>query len=1007
MGIANSIIESLNTITAWIATSTKQTMESYCDLQTADGENVLVMNDGSLITIIEVKGVNALVGQDEYKYIHDQLLQAFSPTLSVVGYSVQAHYTYNKDRIVDLISENFSSSVETAKNIQLDVKDLLDERIQHLSGFCAEELLHLVLITKPSTLSREELRQSIKTKGKMIKANKIPPFQYTQNVIAACDEIRNSHDSFTRSIQSDLGQLGITSNILAVHKAVNHIRRTADIDFTDESWEPVLVGDKFRPKVAKSFDGDIADLLWPSLVHQIFPRDAHNLDLKTCAIGDKIFSTIFIDLFPKNIQPFTTLLNRTIQSYNPWRISFLIDGDGMSTLSIKRALASVLSFSSSQNRLINDAVKLLDYIKLNTDDAVVRLRVCASTWADSDDVSQLRTQTAQLARAIQSWGSCEISEICGDAFEGAVSTMLGVSSESPASSTVASLSDILYMLPMFRPTSPWDVGSLMLRTPDGKPWPYQPGSPLQTTWIDLIYARPGSGKSVLSNAINLSLCLKGGLTRLPRISVIDIGPSSAGLISLIQEALPANQRYLAAYHRLQMTKEYSINPFDTHLGCRTPFPQERSFLVNFLTLLATPVGMQSPYDGIADMAGIVIDESYKLFSDDGTPNLYTPGIEESIDKIVHDVGLKTDSKTTWWEITDGLFHAGYIVEASIAQRNASPLLSDLTSVARQPSIVDLYGKIAVPTGENLIDCFTRMLSACIREYPILSRYTKFDIGNAKIVSLDLDEVAKSGGDAANRQTAVMYMLARYVLAKDFYINKDIVSSLPENYREYHNKRIIEILDDPKRIVMDEFHRTSKAQAVRDQVIVDMREGRKWKVQICLISQSLDDFSSQMVDFATTSFIMDSGPEQTIQQTTKVFGLSKTAQNALREYVHGPRADGATFLALIATKDKTHTQLLTATLGPIELWALSTTAEDVQVREALYHSIGPKEARRVLANVFKSGTAMKYISDKLDEVKQSGSLINDNINKSVITNLINALQESYQKNPNFKTLLKTD
>ena len=58
--------------------------------------------------------------------------------------------------------------------------------------------------------------------------------------------------------------------------------------------------------------------------------------------------------------------------------------------------------------------------------------------------------------------------------------------------------------------------------------------------------------------------------RLPRIAIIDIGPSSSGLISLLKEALPASKRHLVAYHRLRMTPEYSINPFDTQLGCRYP-----------------------------------------------------------------------------------------------------------------------------------------------------------------------------------------------------------------------------------------------------------------------------------------------------------------------------------------------------------------------------------------------------------------------------------------------------
>ena len=99
------------------------------------------------------------------------------------------------------------------------------------------------------------------------------------------------------------------------------------------------------------------------------------------------------------------------------------------------------------------------------------------------------------------------------------------------------------------------------------------------------------------------------------------------------------------------------------------------------------------------------------------------------------------------------------------------------------------------------------------------------------------------------------------------------------------------------------------------------------MQIALLSQSLDDFDPIMVEFATSIFIMDAGPEQAIKKTAKIFGLSETAVHALRERVHGPREGGATFLAQFATKEGMNTQLLTSTLGPIELWSFSTTAED--------------------------------------------------------------------------------
>src|SRR5476649_2586777 len=139
----------------------------------------------------------------------------------------------------------------------------------------------------------------------------------------------------------------------------------------------------------------------------------------------------------------------------------------------------------------------------------------------------------------------------------------------------------------------------------------------------------------------------------------------------------------------------------------------------------------------------------------------------------------------------------------------------------------------------------------------------------------------------------------------------------------------------------------------------MREGRKWNVQIALISQSLEDFDSVMVEFATSIFIMDAGPEQAIKRSTEIFGLSETARIALKTRVHGPREGGATFLAQFSTK----------TLGPIELWAFSTTAEDARLRNKLYTKLGPKEAHRVLANLFPSGSVKKLMEERLATLKE--------------------------------------
>lgn len=999
-----SFFEGIDTFFAWLSTSLKQTTESYCQLETADSPTVLVNHDGSLLSVLAIDGINALAGPDEFKLLVEGLTNAFQAAMGRAGHALQVYFSYDKQNIKKVIEDIYAPAVATAGRLQLNLDDLFRERVDFLAKYCADERLYFVLFTRPFNLPADQLKASVKAQTKLFRQEKVPPFRGSQALFAALPELRETHDAYVRSVMNDLESLSMFARLLPVHEAVHAIRMTADPLFTSDDWRASLPGDRLPVREVDGFNGDVSDLLWPSLAKQVIPRDAQVLDRRTVQVGDQVYSSVYIDLFPKDIRPFLTLFHRILPTHIPWRISFLLESEGLETIKLKGLLAAILSFSSPQNRLISDAVNLLKYLNINTDESLIRLRVVATTWAPEGELMLLRRRASELVKAIQGWGTTDVSEVCGDPFSGFAASMLATTLASPAVATVAPLSETIMMLPITRPASPWQKGALLFRSPDGKPWPYQPGSNQQTTWIDLVYARPGSGKSVLSSALNLALCLSGGLLRLPRIAIIDIGPSSSGLISLLREALPAENRHWVAYHRLQMTPEYSINPFDTQLGCRYPTALERSFLVNFLTLLTTPLGSLKPYDGMPDLVGMVVDEMYRYFSDEVKPTPYAAGLEELIDGLLEEIGFVMDTKSTWWEVTDALFSAGFIHEALLAQRYAMPLLADAASTCRTSSIEDLYGKVMAPTGESLVNAFSRMVSGAVREYPLLSRVSMFDIGDARVVSLDLDEVAKSGGDAADRQTAVMYMLARYVLARHYYLTDEGLGRIPEQYRVYHRARIAEIREDPKRIVYDEFHRTAKSPAVREQVIIDMREGRKWNVQIALLSQSVDDFDEVMIEFATSIYIMDAGPSQAVDKTCQIFGLSETAKNALRTRVHGPRRGGGTFLAQFSTKTGVNVQLLTLTLGPIELWAFSTTAEDTLVRNRLYQHLGPKEARRFLAALYPNGSIGKELTERLNRLKEDQGLIEDEAEKSVLEGFIHELLQTYAHNPDSKGLL---
>ena len=58
-------------------------------------------------------------------------------------------------------------------------------------------------------------------------------------------------------------------------------------------------------------------------------------------------------------------------------------------------------------------------------------------------------------------------------------------------------------------------------------------------------------------------------------------------------------------------------------------------------------------------------------------------------------------------------------------------------------------------------------------------------------------------------------------------------------------------------------------------------------------------------------------------------------------------------------------MLYLTTGPVELWALSTTAEDRVIRQRLYARFGPRRARQALARAYPGGSIKGELQRRLD------------------------------------------
>jgi intracellular multiplication protein IcmB len=958
-------------ILAPFQTAFRHSLETFIRLETADDEITLAASDGSLVSYLRVDGSRQIIGEEEYSFLVEGSTIKIGSRFDRLGHALQVYFVRDPNRIASHLEDLLRPSRLTAEAIELDVKDIFDERVRHLSRYLSYEECYFVLWTRPSILTKNELKRATNEsrKKKWIKAG------YAQNPLSALDALRTRHKAYISSVASSLDELGIKAEVLGVHDALRAVKNNLYPSKSHEDWSACLPGDPIPPRMPLS-KSDLSDVVWPTLRQQLALADCYVLNESIVRVGDLIWGGADVTLAPMDPSPFPMLLNRLFEAKVPYRISFLIEGGGVYATQFRAFAATILGVTNAVNKQIKFSLEGLQ--RLARKEPVVRMRISLATWAPRDNLRLLQDRLSNLVQAVESWGYCQVSEFSGDALDCVMSSAMGIHCAGTAPAAVAPMFEVMKLMPWQRPSSPFNKGAMLFRTPDGKVWPYQTGTNVTTTWFDLIFAQPGAGKSVLLNSTNIACCLTPGLAQLPYVAIIDIGPSSSGMISLIKEALPDSRQHEAVAYRLQMTQQYAVNPFDTQLGCRYPLLDERSYLVELMTLLCTPPGMERPYDGIQQLCGLVVDEMFRWRDDtaaNAEPRPYLPRLDHDVDEAIAKHNLHLPSDPYWWDVVDRMFDLGEMHVAMLAQRYAVPTLADAITASRRPQIRNLLEQTAVGfTAETVINAFERMVTSAIREFPILAGITRFDVSDARVCSLDLMDVSPQGDDTADRQTSIMYMLARHVLVRSWWVGMEMVEHVPEKYRLYHELRIQNIIETPKRLCYDEFHRTSKSRSVRAQVVRDVREGRKRGVQIALSSQLLEDFDNDMVDLATGVWVLGAAiSDQAVDNIRERFGLSQTARNIIRYKLTGPRAGGAPALFVLGTVEGKYEQHLLNTLGPIELWALSTSSEDVAIRNRLYNKLGAGRARQMLAANFPGGSARSEIKRRVMMLAEKGEV----------------------------------
>lgn len=391
---------------------------------------------------------------------------------------------------------------------------------------------------------------------------------------------------------------------------------------------------------------------------------------------------------------------------------------------------------------------------------------------------------------------------------------------------------------------------------DNRVFNYHSSSSMRTSHIDLIYGKPGSGKSVLNNMIALSSILDKDLSNLPKLGIIDIGPSYEGMINLVKNLLPVELKHTVKQFNIENNEKFALNLFDLHLGKKTYDYEDFNRIVSVIKSLF------QPKEGLTALLNTAIplinDFSHKKYENDK---------EIQIDKLLKSLNYSLDSRTTWWEVVDFLFSNGYDKLAFKAQKYATPILSDFISILSHSKIIEVFGKVVTDTQENLIDYSKRILTETITKYPFINQTTQIDLTDIKIAYFNLDKVSNFREETIQSFwfSLILDTINHHILGTNIYTTRLYSNEWKEDWKTYLKDNSIEIVYDyyhhqkiknnwqiQNKIIIDEFHRFINNEANIDKLINTVRESRKNYIGVSISTQSLKGLD-MLLDYTTALF----------------------------------------------------------------------------------------------------------------------------------------------------------
>lgn len=947
-------------------------VDSYCQLRAPIDEHTFVTENNSLLTLYRVVGSRRHIGEEEFDQQTYALYQVLTNALKAGNkgeqHSVIFGFRSNPRGGEDLLKSILGPSLMTAKRLRASVEFLFEDKLAAMAPACVEEIAVFGIMTHTAGLSPSERARWDEQRAKQFQAIgkagvSIDPTM-TQSPLGPPAVLVSRHQAVLQTVEGKICDPGspvkVMMDRLTCHEAASMMRGFLDASVSQPSWRPRLLGDRPAGTTAQRSTGTVESALPPRIGRQLVTeplREKHG-DAEMVRRGKYWYASVTLDAAPsEDLSPSFSSLAQALGSRIPWQVNIEVLPKGLEYNQMERLFAAFFGAAGDHNKAIKRAFDSLK--EMQTQGVyVAAMRAVFTTWATTE--AECVDNVSVLKSTVEGWGQAVASNETGAPGAAFLASCPGFPRRIPAAVVPAPLDALARMLPMFRPSSIWKAGQLLLFTREGLPYPIALGSPKQNFWGTLIFAPTGSGKSFLMNMLNGGVLFSPGITEVPMCTIIDKGPSAKGVVQLAKAVLPPEVAEQVVYWRPTPTDvSYTVNPFDTQLGCDRPLQADKDFLAALLGGIASTLGPEG-----GKFIGRIIDVAYEYYGRTSpTAKRWQWSNNEALSEKLESVGIhfSEEKPPRTWEVVDAFFRAGRIEEAGMAQYFAVPVMSDLTTILQDARVRDIWAEARIPNSpELMVKVFERAIISAAAEYKVFFGVTRHH-SKARFVVVDIEGIASaSSSEEGARRFGLMMLFARRLGARNFFLHPDDLKDVcPKEYMEYQMARVQKIREEPKFLEYDEIHNAKGISAVQALLQKDAREGRKYNVVAILSSQDLADFPEDLVKNSYNFFILGAGSAAAGKDLQRTFDLS---DSELRVILNECTSPGKLF-GMFRTNRGMLSQLLFTRPGIRETWAFNSSASDMALRDALYARIGARNTLAFLAKVFPRGSARDYIDQE--------------------------------------------